>query len=273
MTFYDIISNINLVILAVSLVVFGRMLWAGRLSEKHLRLGPTRDLHQPRGVYAFAIGGVLLYGTLKLTISVEQPLPLLLIVEIIPYALIGLLLGRVRASEAGFRKVGLLPRWPRRDLRWGVLGGWVALGLGTAVSLTIHFISKWRGFELDTIGHSSLTQLGENFSVPLLISLCISAIVMAPLIEEIVFRGLLQTSLVRVMNGHRWPALVIASAVFSVIHWWVVPWHNLIVLFVLGLTFGYLYERTGSLLPPILAHAVFNAANIAMMLSVIEKMP
>jgi membrane protease YdiL (CAAX protease family) len=51
-----------------------------------------------------------------------------------------------------------------------------------------------------------------------------------------------------------------------------VPWQGLIPLFVLGITFGYLYERTGSLLPPILAHAIFNAANIGIAL-VIPDLP
>lgn len=71
----------------------------------------------------------------------------------------------------------------------------------------------------------------------------------------------------------RWPALLVASAVFSVIHFSVVPWQGLISLFVLGLVFGYVYERTGSLLTPILAHAVFNAANITITLLLPDQLP
>lgn len=270
MSLLEIISIVQYALVGGSLVLFLTMLVRGAFGEKRLRLGPTRNLDQPSEVYAGAILGVSLYCALKLALTGDQPIGVLLLIEIIPYAMIGLLMGRAHAAEAGFRKIGLLPRRPRRDLRWGLLGGWVSLGLAGAVGLTIHAISLWRGVELDAIGHAALNELNDNFSIALLVSLIISAVVMAPLIEEILFRGILQTSLLRVLHGRRWAALVIAAALFAVVHWWVVPWHNLLVLFVLGLAWGYLYERTGSLLAPILAHAVFNAANIAILLSTLK---
>ena len=58
-----------------------------------------------------------------------------------------------------------------------------------------------------------------------------------------------------------------------VIHASVVPWQGLVSLFVLGLVFGYLYERTGSLLTPVIAHAVFNSFNNALTLLLPEQLP
>ena len=272
MTLYEIISIVNLFILALSLVVFGRLLWAGRLSEKYLRLGPTRDLHQPVWVYGFAIIGVILYSTLKLTVTGEQPPAVALGTELIPYALIGLMLGRTRRVDAGFRKIGLLPRWPGRDTCWGLIGGVIALGLAGAIGLIVNFISTKLGQPVDPVAHEALKTLREEFSVELLVALIISAVILAPLVEELAFRGVFQTSLLRLFGERRWPALLIASAVFSIIHYAVVPWQALFPLFVLGLVFGYLYERTGSLLTPILAHAVYNAANITIALSIPEQL-
>lgn len=269
----DLITYIYLAVATLSVAVFGMLLLRGALSEQQLRLGPTRDLHQPRWIYRFAIVGLLIYSTCKLTVHGEQPVQVLLAIELIPYALIGLMLGRARHVEAGFRKIGLLPRWPGRDFRWGLLGGVVGLGLAGTVSMGVTFISERLGLPVDPIAHESLQTLRDEFSMELLISLVVSAVIIAPLIEEIVFRGVFQTSLLRVFRGMRWPALLVASAVFSVIHFSVVPWQGLISLFVLGLVFGYVYERTGSLLTPILAHAVFNAANITITLLLPDQLP
>ncbi|MEM9345611.1 MAG: CPBP family intramembrane glutamic endopeptidase [Planctomycetota bacterium] len=268
-----ILAILNLGLIALALGVFLTMLFRGAFHEKSLRLGPTRDLHQPAWVYAVGIGGVGLYSACKLFVRGEQPTSVLLVIELIPYAMIGLLLGRARVAEAGFRKLGILPRWPIRDTGWGLAGGIVGLGLAGAVGLVVNLISEALGQPVDPVAHEALKTLREEFSMNLLIALIISAVFLAPLVEEFVFRGIFQTSLLRLFRGMRWPGLIVASAVFSVIHIAVVPWQGLIPLFVLGLVWGYLYERTGSLLVPILSHAVFNAANIVLALHLPEQLP
>ena len=85
---------------------------------------------------------------------------------------------------------------------------------------------------------------------------------MAPLLEELVFRGVLQTSLMRLMKDRRWPAMLITAAAFSAIHGTIVPTTGLLPLFVLRLIFKYIYKHTNSLLTPILAHTIFNTMNI-----------
>ena len=87
-----------------------------------------------------------------------------------------------------------------------------------------------------------------------------SAIVMAPLVEEIFFRGLLQSMLRRYLQNP-WLAIVLASAVFAVMH--LETPQNAIPLIALSLVLGYNYERTGRLTSPILIHVLFNAVFIA----------
>ncbi len=78
---------------------------------------------------------------------------------------------------------------------------------------------------------------------------------MAPIIEELLFRGYLQTALTSRMNHHA--AIWIAALVFAAIHFQPMATPALMVL---GAAFGYLYHQTGSLKTCILLHVVNNTA-------------
>ncbi len=80
--------------------------------------------------------------------------------------------------------------------------------------------------------------------------------VSAPLAEELVFRGIIQPRLERAMPV--WIAVVLQAALFGLIHGTPV---QIGYAFVMGLLFGYIRHRTGSILPTIAAHAAFNAMN------------
>jgi len=77
--------------------------------------------------------------------------------------------------------------------------------------------------------------------------------VAAPLWEEVIFRGFLLTSLARHVP-RRW-AIVASSLVFAAAHF--TP-HRAAALLLLGLLFGWLYSRTGSLGAAVLAHSLWN---------------
>ncbi|MEM6258800.1 MAG: type II CAAX endopeptidase family protein [Planctomycetota bacterium] len=260
-------------IIGLSLGVLVVLLRRGELREKHLRLAPTRNLHEHPLVYLAGIYLVMFYAALKLQVSSDAPFELQFAMELVPFAFIGLMLGRARRAEAGFRKLGLLPRWPGRDLRWGLVSGVVGFGLAGLSGLFAIQLFSLLNEPAPEVAHKTLVTLQTSFSLELLISIIVSAVIIAPLLEELVFRGVLQTSLMRWFKGRRWIAIVITAMVFSSIHGWVVPTQGLIPLFVLGLVWGYLYERTGSLVVPILSHAVFNAANIALALHLPETPP
>lgn len=79
----------------------------------------------------------------------------------------------------------------------------------------------------------------------------------APVVEELVYRGLLQRSAASVLGP--WPALLITSVLFSIIHFSPVEYPG---LFVAGLLFGACLTLTGRLGPAVVAHAAFNAAGL-----------
>jgi uncharacterized protein len=94
------------------------------------------------------------------------------------------------------------------------------------------------------------------------------AVVIAPVTEEIVFRGVLFRALTGTVG--MWPAAVLSSAVFAVIHFEVLFSQPLALvgLFTVGLLLAIAYHRTGSLLVPIIGHAVFNAVSVGLALLV-----
>ena len=262
-----ILSILNLTIIGLSLAVLGYLIRQGALREKHLRLGPTRDLRQPRVVYVLTTFLVLGYAILLLRTDSGAPLQAQLATQFLPFLLIGMLMIKAGQTQAGFRKIGLAPRHPGRDARLGLVSGVVGFGLAGAVGWLVVLLFYLLDEPVPQVAHDTLIMLREEFSIGLLVTVFIFAVVFAPLMEEIIFRGMLQTALMRLMNGTRWPAILLTAVVFAVIHAPVVPIHGLASLLVVGLVWGYVYERTGSLLTPILSHAVFNAMNIAITLA------
>lgn len=82
----------------------------------------------------------------------------------------------------------------------------------------------------------------------------------APLCEEFIFRGLIQGGLRRSLPA--WQAIGIGAAIFAIVH----PPVSMLPVVVLGLCAGAAYERSRSLLAPMLAHAGYNAAILAVQL-------
>jgi len=106
--------------------------------------------------------------------------------------------------------------------------------------------------------HDMLAALREmDFGGKTLIA--VSAIILAPLLEEVLFRGLLQSMLRRYVKP--WPAILLTSILFVAVHH---EPQNMPALFILSLVLGYNYERTGRLFSPILIHAFFNGTMIVL---------
>ena len=80
------------------------------------------------------------------------------------------------------------------------------------------------------------------------------AVVMAPVFEEIVFRGIIQKGLVN--NGMKsTTAIWISAFLFGLVHF--NPW-QFVGAMLLGVVLGWVYEVTRSLLMPVLLHAFNN---------------
>jgi uncharacterized protein len=84
------------------------------------------------------------------------------------------------------------------------------------------------------------------------------AVVCAPIVEELFFRGLLQGALSRRLGPM--PALFLTALIFSLVHITDEGLLAPIVLFPMALLLGYLKHRTGRLSAGMVAHATFNAS-------------
>lgn len=102
-------------------------------------------------------------------------------------------------------------------------------------------------------------------SSPYLLSIAIFSIVIAaPILEEFIFRGLIQTFFKSKLGFNR--ALFLSSLLFAIFHlspsqgasqFSIIP-----PLFILGLYLGFLYERQHSLIAPISLHMTFNSISV-----------
>lgn len=82
----------------------------------------------------------------------------------------------------------------------------------------------------------------------------IALVIVAPLTEELLFRGLLLRGFL--MRYSQWRAIVLSSLLFAVFHF--NPWQFTGAL-TLGIFFAWIAVRTGSLFLPLLGHALNNA--------------
>jgi hypothetical protein len=92
-----------------------------------------------------------------------------------------------------------------------------------------------------------------------LIGLVLVVVVGAPIVEELVYRGLLQGALARRIDDV--VAVVVVAAWFALIHFRAVEYPG---LFAIGLVFGACAMITGRLGMSIWAHVAFNATGLAL---------
>jgi uncharacterized protein len=121
---------------------------------------------------------------------------------------------------------------------------------------------------LPTERQSLIAMFANADSPVLLAAMIVLAVVLAPLTEELVFRGGLFRYL-RSWAPH-WVALVVSALLFASLH---VNWSTLegltsfVPLMVLAIMFSLAYERTGHIGTPIVAHALFNLNTIVLIFS------
>ena len=121
------------------------------------------------------------------------------------------------------------------------------------------------GFEdlglIEDIEQQELVTLFQGGDDPVAIGLLvIAAVLLAPIVEELIFRGCLyrflksQTTLL--------PAQIASGILFSMIHWNLLSFLPLVLV---GIFLARVYEKTGSILVAIWFHAFFNAFSLGML--------
>ncbi len=143
----------------------------------------------------------------------------------------------------------VLPRPSKYHLNWTDAILFALLAIATILpSLWIGELGPDASEELQIILH-------EILSVP--IGFIIISI-LAPISEEIVFRGAIERSLLswRRIENRPWIAIVISALMFAIAHFDLAQGFH---AFLMGLLLGWLYMRTRSILPGIIIHLINNA--------------
>jgi membrane protease YdiL (CAAX protease family) len=135
---------------------------------------------------------------------------------------------------------------------WGNFGIWksAALALGLFV-ITVVVLGRFGGqrTDLDRILESSRAAA---------VTLAIIAVATAPLVEEMIYRGLLYSAFQRVTGT--WPAVAIVASMFAGLHV-VQYWPNgaaITSITLLSVVLTVIRARSGRLLPCYVVHLVFN---------------
>jgi membrane protease YdiL (CAAX protease family) len=130
--------------------------------------------------------------------------------------------------------------------------------VGLVILLTIFFGRLFAGPDYNITPHEELEILLLHSQLPLRLLVIVTVVVVVPVSEEMLFRGMFQTMIRSFVKGP-WRSILISSILFSIVHPNKEHWP---ALFVLGMCLGYAYERKGSLFRPILIHSFFNTVSI-----------
>ncbi len=119
------------------------------------------------------------------------------------------------------------------------------------------------GEPVELVAHDTLGLLLRSPADGWLALAVLLVVLAAPVLDEVAYRAMLQSALADLWLG-RWGAIVVASLVFVLMHVGIARWHALGGLFVLSLSLGWIYERTGRLEAAVTMHVLFNAANLGL---------
>lgn len=235
-------------------------------------LGALATLRKPWTATAFRARGITLliccYSALALINLAQRgsgstghpPTVLTMVVTAVSFqgAAIGLIWFLVRQQgwrwpEAfGFRVA------PRHAILLGLTVAFASLPVGFGLNFALSVIAERLNFHLPAQDAVLIVRLAESW--PDRIALAIVTVVLAPLAEEALFRGIAFPTLRRYSSARL--AMWGSSLAFAIIHFNALTF---IPLLLLSVALTWLYQRTGNLLASIACHAMFNAINFVLL--------
>jgi|ERR1043166_5011030 membrane protease YdiL (CAAX protease family) len=244
------VDGLGLACLAAAMVLVRRS-WAEGNAARRLLL-----------VLVCAYSGMLLgfwgqhlAGTSKASVSTGQMLTALASFQ---GALLVFVPGFVREHELGLTDAfGLTQRW-QVALAAGVFAACIFFPLGLMIQQIMGWLMEnLPYFHVQPTPQQAVQTIRSANTWFDRITLAAATIIIVPISEEVLFRGILYTWIRNL--GFKKLALVGTSLAFAIVHFYV---QGLPALFLLAIILGVLYERTGNLVAPIVAHSVFNTLNL-----------
>lgn len=187
----------------------------------------------------------------------------------------GFLISSVSLQVVGLGLIHFFLR--QHELTWTEFLGLKRPGLGRAIALAVAVVAVALPFTLglNKVCEILLTQLSGkvdtqptmkileiSVSLPQRIYFGFTAIVLAPLLEEIVFRSICYRGIKQ--RGYPKLALFGSSLLFAAIHFSLLTF---VPLTALAIILALLYDKADNLMAPIVAHSLFNAVNFILYLN------
>lgn len=225
-------------------------------------------IYRPLDLLGMAvIAGVFYLLAVGNAVAAEGKEPVSMSVGIVLFSIMFLFLMAAVSVAIVIRRMGPV-RW--LGLRWKEWPWVLLIAPGTVVCMWVFFAGlQGLGYMdlMERLGVEKVQETVELFQKgkdpAVLILMAFAAVIVAPICEEVVFRGYLYPVAKRYAGP--WVAAVCTALMFSAAHGNMAA---LLPLFVFGLVLVALYEFTGSIWAPVAAHFLFNAATVAVQMLV-----
>jgi membrane protease YdiL (CAAX protease family) len=231
-----------LVVFALVAFYYYQVHVSAHLRDTQVAEGPSEGAERSEGMVA----GMLLIGILlQITITGVLLFFLTYLRRIELTELFGI--ARMKASQA---------------ILWSTLGMVVVFPVVVAVAFGVE---QWmtRSLGIDKPDVQEVVKLFlENRGWLVRGLTIVSACAVAPVAEEIIFRGFLYAAIKR--HSERFFAAIVTSTIFAAVHGTA---SGLLPLWVLAMCLTLAYEITGCLWVPILMHAIFNSVQTVIMIT------
>ena len=182
-----------------------------------------------------------------------------LILSPLLYAFMGIVVATlcVTYSNTSLNQVFLSPSCTtRKALGKGLFYGLAVIPPVVLLSMAITTATETLGYEprlqevFDWLNDGSLTLGTRMFMMA-------AAVVIAPVVEELLFRGILFTAVLK--SRPFFPAALLVGLYFALVHFHAL---SFLPLLALSIAFSAGYAATGSVLTPIAMHALFNLTSV-----------
>ena len=139
--------------------------------------------------------------------------------------------------------------WTRTQLPWL----WMVIA-GISAAYVVAAVSSL--FSMPTGGNPLMDLMSDRTS---LILMAIFGVAVAPLCEELAFRGFLQPLLVRSLGAI--PGILLAAIPFGLLHFqeYGRSWRHVVLISLAGALFGWMRQATGSTMASTVMHAAYNS--------------
>jgi membrane protease YdiL (CAAX protease family) len=257
-------------------VIIAVLWWRGAIGVKAIVRGGMRGVEaQPAWVWACGAVLVFLAGAIAAGAAAQlQGVPTglffsspkaMAIVQLSSYGAAMLaVVFLLRVLKDAAPKAGLVV--DGKSLLLGLWCGVLAFPVLITVGNVGVAVQTWLGHKpASNLGHPLLVLLRDNPDNGWAWLLGVIAVVAAPVVEETLYRGLIQSCVLRV-TGMPWVSVATTSVVFMLMHYQddgSVPWAAMVEIGVFGAILGFVFERTKRLGVTIAMHVFFNAANLA----------